>query len=319
MERKNTRDSWLPFRLGLGLLCAVGISACASGQVDAPGHTADSPLGLRAIHLPDDLEQALWWLPENTETILVSRGQVPAREWRDASPPEKRGGAPFLPSPQGWRYSKMEHRYEDLVAMRCIEPLVYYQRIYPPDTRDNLITTFYAPKSVRLFMKALCWVTSAGPDTCDIVLFGDNRAVPLVNALTKLRSTWRIEQGVTVFEVNLNQDFSTSGDNTGGYVLVPQKDDRRWIAAPRPDVYVCATSLDMIRVMIARMQQRAPTRALPVSLAEWQYVDPVWPAWGLRHYRVAPKPSSAQSMLQWDPEAVGLVFFGGKARSRIWD
>ncbi|WP_460185655.1 hypothetical protein [Thermopirellula anaerolimosa] len=253
----------------------------------------------------------LWWLPEETETILVSRGAVPIPELCHASPAAEARGVPFLPSAQGFAYSKCEYPYEDLVAMHCIEPLVYNQGIYPPDIRHKLISTFYAAKSAILFTKAVCWLRAGSPDTCDIVQFCDHRAVPLVEALTRGPSKWWIEGGMKIVEVSLNHNASMVFGKRSQDALAPQEADRRWIAAPRPDVYVCTTSLDLMKLIIARMQQRGLTRALPASLPEWEYVDPDWPAWAVRHYRFAVKGSSASSMLKWDPEAVGLVFFGG--------
>lgn len=311
MGRMMTRTMWWTLRLGLGVLCVAGIVDCALGQMAEAVLAQDSPFHIRTGDLPDDIEEALWWLPDNTETILVSRGNVPLAEFRQAQPPEDKDGEPFLAWPQGYRYPKQEYPPEDLVAMYCIEPLVYYRRLYPSDVRHKLINTFYPPKSATLFMKALCWSRDGARQTFDIVKFADNRAARLLEALAALPSMARTSEGLKIVEVNLNQEPSPVLGTRGDQPQVRQEADRRWVAAPRPDVYVCTTSLDLLKVIIARTKQRGSTRALPVSLPEWQYVNPARPTWGLRHYRSATVDKGALSMLKWDPEAVGLVFFGG--------
>lgn len=311
MERITTCKRCLVLRLVSCVFSVATIGDCVSGPIREPACAAESPSYIRAGELPQDIDRALWWLPDSTETILVSRGNVPRAELRRGSPGEGMGGAPFLPSPQGYCYPKQDYPPEDLVAMHCIEPLAYYRRIYPPDVRHRLINAFYSPRSATLFMKALCWDRDGTRQTCDIVMFCDNRASRLVGALAASGSVVQTTGGVEIGEVDLNQEPSAVPDIRGGQRQEPPKADLRWVAALRPDVYVCSTSLDLLKVIIARSAQRAATRALPASLPEWQYVNPAQPTWGVRHYRTATADKRALSMLQWDPEAVGLVFFGG--------
>ena len=63
--------------------------------------------------------------------------------------------------------------------MNCIEPLVYFQALYPGDVRYKLINSLYGPKSARLFVKAVWWHNDATRETCDIVLFEDKNGASM--------------------------------------------------------------------------------------------------------------------------------------------
>lgn len=311
MGRMNTRRMWWTLRLALGVFCVAGADDCASAQAPGALPAMHSPLPMRAGELPADIEEALWWLPKDTETILMSRGNVPLTELRQGKPAEDMDGGPYLPSPPGHLYPKQAYPPEDLVAMYCIEPLVYYRRVYPPDVRQRMINHIYSAQSATLFMKALCWEGDGTRQTCDIVLFADNGGCRLVEALAAMPSIARTTEGVKIVEVNLNEEPPGMPGNRARGAHVREEPDRRWLAAPRPNVYLCATSLELLKLVIARMSQRSSPRAMPAALPEWQYVNPAWSAWGVRHYRRATADNSTLSMLKWDPEALGLVFFGG--------
>jgi hypothetical protein len=121
--------------------------------------------------------------------------------------------------------------------------------------------------------------------------------------------------GTRVLEIDLNRERSAHSEgqpvpfdlnDLGG-----RRADVRLFAAPRPNVYVAATSGELMRVVIQRMKRRGLKRALPPSLPEWQYLDTSLPAWGLRHYRRETIQEDDLTMAKWDDEAIGLVFFGG--------
>jgi len=63
-----------------------------------------------------------------------------------------------------------------------------------------------------------------------------------------------------------------------------QREDETWLALPRPDLLVAASSRDFQIEILGRIARGPSTRALPSSLPEWPQVDRKAGFWGLRHY-----------------------------------
>jgi hypothetical protein len=265
-----------------------------------PGMPAAAGDETPSIILPDDIEQVLWWLPAETEAVVVSRGQPPIPEFQQPTPqPPSAARKATIEPVAGYGYPKTEYPYEDLVANHCIEPLVYFQGLYPGDERYRLINAHYGRKTATLFVKAVWWENKASRETCDIVVFRDNMAERLLTSLGAFPSVPRRLGNVPVLEIDLNNG------------VIPQEQPR-WLAAPRPNVFVTTTSLELLKSIVERMTHRGATRALPPELPEWRYVDLEAPAWGIRHYQPAIATKDDSSMRKWDSNAKGLVFFGGE-------
>ena len=137
----------LSFAATVTVLHFLGMARIVAGQeADSTSHTPPS-ISKRPSRLPDDIEQVLWWLPEETEAVVVSKGSVPIRELQSFPPPENPPGAPTLTFPPGYAYPTFQYAYQDLVAHRCIEPLVNYIGIVQysgiPDLHDKMVNSFY--------------------------------------------------------------------------------------------------------------------------------------------------------------------------------
>jgi hypothetical protein len=316
MLRTTLSTALLPLRLFVAALCVLGMAQFAVGQ---EAHSTSPPTAAVSVQpgkLPDDVEQVLWWLPEETETVVVSKGNVPIMELHTATPPTSKPSEPTLvvaPGYEWYNYPTYEYEYQDLVAMNCIEPLVSPTGLYPDNLQGKMLKSFYGPKTASLFVKAVWWDKDKTRENCDIVVFRDDMAARIVNALAAFRNVPRDFEGMRVLEVNSTTDASREANER--YWGRPFGDDRRYVAAPRPNVYVAATSSALMKVILERMKRRGANRALPADLPEWQQFDLAVPAWGVRHYRPAIAGKDITSMLKHDPNAKGLVFFGGNKPS----
>jgi hypothetical protein len=314
----------LSVRLSMAVLSVGGMTQCAVGQ-----HADATPPPIAAAgqpgRLPEDIEQVLWWLPEKTEAVLVSRGSVPIPEKpaplpAETVPQEKVRGGPSVTLPPGPEYLRSGREYQDLVAIKCTEVLGYYNpKLYPEDLQLKMMETFYGPKTARLFVKAVWWDKDTSRETCDLVVFRDNMAARIIDTLAVFPNTPRNIDALRVLEVDLNYGRTPESEPHPPIPLdwndLPPRPKRRYLAAPRANVYVAATSSELLKVIVERMKQSGPERALPPDLPEWRYLDPTVPAWGLRHYRRAIADKDCLSMLRWDPNAQGLVMFGGNKPS----
>jgi hypothetical protein len=281
-----------------------------AGQL-APGQEAGRPLPptrsapIQTGNLTDDIEQVLWWLPQDTEAVVVSKGNVPIKALQSAPPPTVTFGATSTPTPP----PECSYKYQDLVAMNCIEPLVHQTGLCHDDLYNKVLKSFYGPHTASLFVKAVWWEKDETRASCDIVVFQDDTAARIVKSFAALRNVAREFHGLRVIEVDLNTNFTP--ERYFQYFGRPLKPDLRYLAAPRPNVYFAATNARLMEVLIERIKQRGKSRALPADLPEWQKFDPTVPAWGVRHYRPAVANKDLTSMLKRDPNAGGLVFFGG--------
>lgn len=303
-------------RLLVAVLCVLSITNFAPAQECEPPSYSDPAAPLTSVQVPDDIEQALWWLADDTEAVVVSRGNVPIPGFRRVPPPANAPSVPSLAPVSGYMFPTRKYDYQDLVAMNCIEPLVYFQALYPGDVRYQLINSFYGGRTAKLFIKAVRWDSESTKEMCDLVVFSDKTPSRIIDSLAAFRSVPRKINDVKVLEVGLNspsspQSHPTRADSNGE----PQA-ERRWLAAPDPTVYVSTTSLDLLKVIIERMRRRGASRALPATLPEWRQLNIASPAWGLRHYRRdATGAEDSLSMLKWDPKAEGLVFYGNNRPS----
>jgi hypothetical protein len=296
----------LTFRPWIVSLCIVGMAQFAVGQ-SANSVAQSPPMAIHSGTLAADIEQVLWWLPEEAEAVVVSRGSVPTTVLQDFSPIV--GGA----TRRTYMYPVRRYEFQDLVAMNCIEPLVYNTGICQGELRDEMVNSLYGPKTASLFVKAVWWEKNETRATCDIVVFRDNTAARIIKAFTSLPHVPRDFNGVRGLEIDLNSGVSPEEyERQNGRKL---ESDWRYLAAPRADVYVATTGRALMNLIVERMKRHGANRALPADLPEWRRLDASLPAWGLRHYHAAIASRDPTSMLKRDPNAKGLVFFGGNTPS----
>jgi len=279
-----------------GGVCVPGTRGRCFGQAavgdyeDASGSSPEAVA--RAPVLPVDIERIVWWLPEDTESLLVSRGKVPCRQ----PPPGGMSAEPIVPFIVDATHSAP---VADLVAGECIAPLDELSVRLPTRVHDELMKQAYTGARAVWFVKAARWDEAGLPETCNIVVFRDNTGRWLRDRLTATVPTFRQEiEGVLVAKINLHN----------GTVLPPKY---RWFAAFWPGGFVCTNSEGLMKTLIHRFKQRGRKRALGPELPEWRWVDTRAPAWGIRHYRKQTMAFDRYSMLQYDPQAVGLVMFCG--------
>jgi len=329
----TTSRASLLLRLPAAVLCVLSMAHYAAGQQDpaTPPRTAVGTAGTGK--LPADIEQVLWWLPEQTESFLVSRGSLPIFEepqvevqtstWKkiptgeqeeDPDEPIAESAVEDEDSSDG-----LSDKYEDLIPLHCITPFGWCGTlIFQDDSSHKIVNSFYGHGSAELFAKAAWWEKDVSRQTCEFVLFRDNTAARIVNTLAKYPSKRRNIAGVCVIEMDMHHGYhnkSMPGIPLDFNMLGPLKPKLRYLAAPRPNVYVTATSHELMKVILQRMKQRSAKRALPADLPGGRYIDPSAPAWGLRHYRPETAKKDPLSMLKWDPNAKGLIFFGGNKPS----
>ena len=88
------------------------------------------------------------------------------------------------------------------------------------------------------------------------------------------------------------------------------------VAFPRNNVVLVSTNEDYLRTVLSRMGGSVGLRALPASLPEWKFVNTHAPAWGLRHYRKEDAAQDPTSPFQGeaaanisDDKATGVTFW----------
>jgi hypothetical protein len=264
----------------------------ARGQVlrSQPGGVVGSqPLTLESIN------DILWWLPEDTETVSVVRG-------------------PFkVPSPIEEPPANITAiEYADLV-LRTI-PLGVFQtidkgRFYTPLVGGSVL---FCIEGSRRFRPP----TDLGKmlyEGCDIIILQEGLS-PAPDVLIKqLRSKATQVQTIAGQQVMLFEE---------------RLEDDTWkffVAIPAPNVLLCATNRDYLTQVLNRMQQKGQKRALPEDLPEWKHVNTAAKFWAVRHYDkddAKLDPSSPLSGVQkganWpDKQAVGIVFELDPSRSPV--
>lgn len=288
---------------------------------------------VRAI-APADVDRLLWWLPAETESVVVSAGYMPLQEPVRVQRPQ---GVPnVLPQGEGpvegatfeipkgakledfdsYVYPATKYDYQDLIPLQCQTPLRFTKPLEHGNVAVKLLLTIFGPNTARLFASAVWWRGDATRETCDIIVFNDGMAEQMIRSLSALPFAAHSVDGVRALEVPLDFDLPEMIGLSRLQVADLNSHDaglagKRWLAAPHPSVYVAATSKEFLQAIIGRMRERGARRALPPELPEWQQLDTSLPAWGLRHYRRATADKDKMSMLNWDPNATGLVFFGG--------
>jgi len=326
MMRLASLRSVLLLHLSVVAASVVGVNQQAWGQ---QAGVAGEPSTVRAgeRELPDEMTEVLWWLPEETEAVVVSRGNVPIRR---LEPRANTGRLTWTPQPRSGNELPAQshdltpapqlaapHKYacEDLLAEMHSSTLTrFHEDVY---RQNEMIRSFFGGKTASLFVSAVWWDNDTTRETCSIVTFRDGTASQIIGTLADFPHVPRSIGGVYVVEVDFNRDRNSEFPNAGGIpfdlndLRTPTRKNLGYFAAPRPNVYVVTTSSAFLRVIIDRMKERGARRALPPSLPEWQHVDTSSPAWGLRHYRSAIAGKDSLTMAGRDPGAEGLVFFCG--------
>jgi hypothetical protein len=261
------------FRPVLGLtlaLLALAVSPGSGGTMTAP--VPSTP--------PPRWEPLLAWLPEDTETLIVSPlGFV-------------------VPKPvSGEKEEKPD--YAKAFQFLPIGPLLWL--------KDDLLHKELAGLKVLCVVEGSRRFTRPGEfgmmpyEGCHILQFDPE-------ADGTLKKVFRLCQE------KADKQLEVAGTKVA--VFTEQQGCDQWsyfVCRPRPGVLICATNQDYLEETLKRMESKPTTRALPPDLPEWKHVDSKACVWAIRHYRKETAKEDPSSPLnpagEGDLDARGLVFW----------
>jgi hypothetical protein len=231
------------------------------------------------------VDEALYWLPANTETIIVAQGPF---ELRPIEPAKESEFPPMDKTLQTFACGPVVSSGE-VTARKSLEGL-------PIAFVLEGARGFRSPQGLGLMPY----------DGCNIIVFKDELKTAKDDFIKALNSESPKEEQIAgqktfVFQKKLEQDQW-----------------KFYIAFPRPNVILGATDRSYLEEVLKRMamKDKPAERALPENLAEWKHVDRKVKFWGIRHYDKANAKNDPSSPLTnesgaWntpDPDAIGLVF-----------
>jgi len=281
----------------------IGSSTKCIGDCSSVDDSARSRPALAHRHsdLPKKLaapsqlvEQALSWLPADTETATAANGPF---SLPDLTQEERNPGV----------HGDADEAQE--IFRRIPVGLFGFKK--------GLMGSYFKNDKVLLALEGSRNFRSPaglgeGPyQGCDIAVFASDIALG-VDAFLKHSSdavlrTERIEgQQVSLFQEKLEEDTWTT-----------------FVAFPKPNIAVAATNEEYLREVLARINGKRGERALPDSLPEWKYVDTYAQFWALRHYDkkgASTDPTSPlagqNSSVIADDNAIGLTFYFDPHKSK---
>jgi hypothetical protein len=233
------------------------------------------------------IDQALLWLPANTETILVAQGPF---EIQAPKPPDPKN--PESPP------------FDKLLQLFACGPVTHLEQGSFLKSLNGLTVAlvlegargFRSPKGLGLMHY----------DGCHIMVFKDDLKTAGDDFTKALKASKAEEKQI-------------GGHKT---LLIQSKmEDDQWkfyFTIPKPNVILAATDQNYLEEVLKRMgmKEKPNDRALPETLPEWKHVDRKAKLWGLRHYDKGnakndpstPLTNEKRAANTPDPKAVGLVF-----------
>ena len=285
------------------LLLIVILFSASGGQTNfrdrrsARDQTAGARRSSAAEERPmpvDSINEVLWWLPEDTETVSVSRGPFKAPQVSEPS-------ANISPN----EYVDYALTAFNFTLFHTIRDGRFYKSIVGGAVK-------FCVEGSRKFREP----TSLGGmlfEGCDITVL-ESGTVPSrsarISQMTQVANRVQTIAGqrVMMFEEKMEQDVW-----------------KIYVAVPTSNVLLCATNLDFITQVLIRMHHREDKRALPEDLPEWKEINTDAKFWAVRHYDRSDAPrdpssplSGKQRAANWpDTEAVGIVFNFDPDRSKV--
>jgi hypothetical protein len=228
------------------------------------------------------IEQALSWLPSDTETLIVANRPFPLSKRDEAKKnarPDVETSFQAMPlTPPGFKNPLLLDHFNGRRVALGLEGARHFRR----------------PRSLGLMPF----------EGCTIVVFADDQSES-ADAFFKASSSVALrieeveEQRVAVFQERTpDNDLWTT-----------------FVSFSKPNLLLVATNLDYLREVLSRMRGKIGPRALPETLPEWKYVNAGAKYWGLRHYDRAQADLDPSSPFGGpkaanfpDEQAIGLVF-----------
>jgi hypothetical protein len=236
--------------------------------------------------IPASVDEVLWWLPSDTETVMVARGPFTIA---DVDP---RGPEAMDPK-NALRLSTMMnlpfHAQRDLIGGREVGLSISGARRF---RRGDAATG----------MKIPC-------DGAEIVVFRDDLGPLGDKLLVPGKETKHRIEMIAGHRVWVVEDEHPDP--------AIKRAELHYLARPKPNVLVHATDHDYLVSVLDRMAKRAATRAMPADLPEWTSIDPSASFWCIRHYDRKQGPTDptspfarlkpAEVAVPLDEQAVGVV------------
>lgn len=265
------------------------------------GH-ATSPTFAAETAVPRDVDRVLWWLPTDTESIIVARGPLPSRRPEKPLRIEQRiqNGRPVTVhvDPETGKVVSPHSgpTFTQLMAEIAAVEVTSLKGIKQQERAKPRVRLAIA--AGRKFKPPTDIPGGPSVEFCQIVVFDRKvRADMLANLAKRARRTHEIV-GVHVFELDKRRDWGDA--YSSGYFFQPAE-----------NILVMSNDIDFVATMLKRKAVRARSRALPADLAEWKYVDTKAATWGVHHLRglVGGKHQGA-IIYSWDAKshAVNLHF-----------
>lgn len=273
-------------------------SKSSPGSSSARGQQSDPQRGSADKDRPfslDSINDVLWWLPEDTETVSVVRGPFKL-DALDSEPPDDMPGLERV---------DLTLRMAPLGALQTIKK----GRFYKPLIGRSLLFSVEGSRKFR----SPANLGSMPYEGCQIII--------LQQGLGPARDTF-----VREMTSNAKQVEVVAGQRVMAFEEKLEEDTWKFfIAIPAPNILIFATNQDFLTQVLKRMHQKGQKRALPEDLPEWKHVKTGAKFWAVRHYDkddAQEDPSSPLSGKQmaanWpDTGAVGIVFEFDPGRSKV--
>ncbi len=250
--------------LVFGSHMSFGQAPASNSTGQRAGHAAAGAAATGSSRLSADVEQAIRWLPEDTESIIVARGplkEISIKEILNPSGPFRSAGAPPPPQPDFHQLCLKRFTQQFSVAGGAFMRNIVRQKLR------------FVVAAARQFGVPVIGSGSTF-EGCELIVFDNN--VPDVG----VQPANHEKIGVEEMENNRVVRVDT---NWGGQ-------DRKCsicYAKPKPNILIAATDANFVRTILQRMAKSSASSGTLLDFPEWKYVDTTAPVWGIRHRRTA--------------------------------
>jgi hypothetical protein len=275
----------LPGKLGRIVNIRLILWILVIGLMESAVQTASaSPTVVRG---PIEIEQALSWLPADTETLLVANGPF----WISSHETAQQGAKNSEVTTE-----ELESRFEGLTLSLF-------------NSSNGPLKKHLEGRKVRFALEASRHFRLPADlgelpfEGCAIAIFDDNlddrRDAFMKDAAHLAVDIAEIDgQKVAVFQEPLQDDLWTT-----------------FVAFPQKGVVLVATDQRLLEQVLARMKDAKGRGALPDCLPEWKYVNRHAQFWGFRHFdklQAKDDPTSPFGVRKFanvpDDQAIGLTY-----------
>lgn len=244
--------------------------------------TREKPASTAVAECAIDLEQLISWLPENTESIMVVKGQAALQASLPPEPRSANSTKPVDKKSATTRRAKAPLTSQDASS---IEGSVRHP--HQPDCRERHFgsslrafralgkryTNYLRQQPIRFVLRA---GRPAGDDALNALPY-EACTVFVFDCPVVLRYLANDAEEVAMESISgknvirVDTEYSNEGARTTYY------------SHPRPGIVIAATDARFLKSVLDRAKQKVESRALPERLREWQFVNTFSPVWGLRH------------------------------------